>query len=42
MTVKVPALPAVKVVPVGLVILGAWLTVRVKGWWRQDWHRSWR
>ena len=31
-TVKVPAWPAVKVVPAGLVIPGAWLTVRVKLW----------
>ena len=31
-TVKVPAWPTVKVVPAGLVTLGAWLTVRVKGW----------
>ena len=31
-TVKVPAWPTVKVVPAGLVIPGAWLTVRVKGW----------
>ena len=29
-TVKVPAWPTVKVVPSGLVIPGAWLTVRVK------------
>ena len=31
-TVKVPAWPTVKVAPAGLVILGAWLTVRVKAW----------
>ena len=31
-TVKVPAGPTVKVVPAGLVIRHAWLTVRVKGW----------
>ena len=31
-TVKVPAWPAVKVVPAALVIPGAWLTVRVKLW----------
>ena len=32
MTVKVPAWLAVKVVPAGLATLGAWSTVRVKGW----------
>ena len=31
-TVKVPAWPTVKVVPAGLVIPGAWLTVSVKAW----------
>ena len=31
-TVKVPAWPAVKVVPAGLVIRGAWRTERVKAW----------
>ena len=31
-TVKVPAWPTVKVVPPGLVIWHAWLTVRVKFW----------
>ena len=31
-TVKVPAWPTVKVVPAGLVIWRAWLTVRVKVW----------
>ena len=31
-TVKLPAVPTVKVVLVALVIAGAWLTVRVKGW----------
>ncbi len=31
-TVKVPAWPAVKVVPAGLVIWHAWRTVRVKTW----------
>ena len=31
-TVKVPAWPTVKAVPRRLVILGAWLTVRVKAW----------
>src|SRR5271166_6919571 len=31
-TVKLPAVPTVKVVLVALVIAGAWLTVRVKFW----------
>ena len=31
-TVKVPALPTVKVVELALVIAGAWFTVRVKVW----------
>ena len=31
-TVKVPAVPAVKVAVLALVIAGAWLTVRVKDW----------
>ena len=31
-TVKVPAVPTVKVALAALVIAGAWLTVRVKVW----------
>ena len=31
-TVKVPALPTVKVVELTLVMAGAWFTVRVKVW----------
>ncbi len=31
-TVNVPALPTVKVVPLSLVMAGAWSTVRVKVW----------
>ena len=41
-TVKLPAVPTVKVVLLALVMAGAWLTVRVKFWVASGCRRRWR